>query len=226
MASVSLKGISRDFYHSVIESLSEGICQVGPEGRILFANQRLAAMLKTTVEALTGRSAFEFVPEEYRSEAADRIASCLAGGRELTRLRLCRDDGTTLIVRSSAAALDDESGSPSTSVIVVLSDITAQVATRKEAERALRESDERFRRFYDSRLIGIVTGSENTILEANDLFLEMVGYTRADLEAGRLDWMEMTAPEHRSRVREVLREVKTKTFAGPFEKEYIRKDGS
>jgi PAS domain S-box-containing protein len=213
------------FHRAIIEGMSEGVCQLSPDGCILFANQRLAAMLGTTVEALTDRSAFDFVTLENREDAEERIARCLAGSRELSVLRLCRDDGSSLIVRSSAAPLGGAPGVPP-SVIVVLSDITAQVAARKEAERALRQSDARFRRLYESRIIGIVTGTEDTLLEANDLFLEMVGYTREDLEAGRLNWFEMTAPEYRERIEESQREVKTKTFAGPFEREYIRKDGT
>lgn len=226
MASVFSKGRFHDFHRLVIESMSEGICQLSPQGSILFANERLAAMLGTTVEALTGRSAFELVAPEYRADAEERIASCLGGNRELTVLRLCREDGASVIVRSSATPLDEGSGLPPTSVIVVLSDITAQVAKRKEGERALRESDERFLRLYDSGIIGIMTGTEDTVLEANDLFLEMLGYSREDLEAGRMNWVEITAPEYRAQISKSLHEVKTKTSAGPFEREYIRKDGT
>ncbi len=214
-----------DLHRRLIESVSEGVCLLDREGQILFANQRLAFFLGMTTAELSGRSAFEFITAENRPEAKERLANCFAGRRDLSILKLCRPNGKLLLMRSSGAPLDPAS-SPVIAVVVVLSDITAQVAARKKTERARRESEQRFRRLYDSRIIGIITGDEETILEANDLFLEMVGYKREDLEAGRLNWVEMTAPDYRALSGEAVHDIKTKTFAGPFEKEYLRKDGS
>jgi PAS domain S-box-containing protein len=214
-----------DIERRILESVSEGICLVSREGRIIFTNRRLEEILQITVADLTGRSAFEFVLPENRVEVEERLASCFAGERTITRLLLRRGDGSTVLVRSSAAPLANDSGEV-TAVVVVLSDITQQAARRQQAERALRESDARFRRLYDSGIIGIVSSDEETVLESNDVFLDLVGYSREDLEAGHLKWMEMTAPEYRSVAEDALDQIRTKTFAGPLEKEYLRKDGA
>ena len=67
---------------------------------------------------------------------------------------------------------------------------------RRVAEDALRESEGRLRRLAESGLVGIIVGENSgKIVAANDAFLAMVGYSRADLEAGLVSWARMTPPE-------------------------------
>ena len=98
----------------------------------------------------------------------------------------------------------------------------------KLRETALRRSELRLRRFYESGLLGVIYWNMNgEITDANDKFLEMVGYTREDLQAGRIDWLNMTPPEHRHLDEASVKELRTNGVnAVPFEKEYIRKDGT
>ena len=68
---------------------------------------------------------------------------------------------------------------------------------------------------------------DGKITDANDKFLEMVGYTREDLQNGRVNWEIMTPPEyHRPLDEHAIVELKSKGVGTPYEKEYIRKDGS
>jgi PAS domain S-box-containing protein len=98
----------------------------------------------------------------------------------------------------------------------------------REAEAAVRASEQRLRRFYESSLLGVIYWNMNgEITDANDKFLEMVGYNREDLRAGRIDWVNMTPPEHRHLDEASGQELKASGVNKvPFEKEYIRKDGS
>ncbi len=67
---------------------------------------------------------------------------------------------------------------------------------RNEAEKALRKSEARFRRLVDSNVQGVFFwNTKGEITDGNDAFLKMVGYARADLEAGLLGWAAMTPPE-------------------------------
>src|SRR2546422_7299520 len=77
----------------------------------------------------------------------------------------------------------------------------------------------------ESDLIAAVVWDEDGIEQANDAFLEMVGYTRRDLDAGRLRWREMTPPEHWERADRALLELRESGRSIPYENEYIRKDG-
>ena len=54
----------------------------------------------------------------------------------------------------------------------------------------------------------------------------MVGYTREDLDAGRISWAEMTPPELVEQDRRVLKELAATGVCETFEKDFIRRDGS
>ena len=87
--------------------------------------------------------------------------------------------------------------------------------------------DKKIRRLVDSNIIGIIIWEvEGRILEANDEFLRMVGYDREDLASGRLHRTAMTPPEWRDRDALTVAELRRIGTAQPFEKEYVRKDGS
>ncbi|MBV9874510.1 MAG: PAS domain S-box protein, partial [Verrucomicrobia bacterium] len=67
---------------------------------------------------------------------------------------------------------------------------------------------------------------EGRIIEANDAFLHMVGYDRADLLSDRLRWTDLTPSEWRERDERAVSETQGDGRFQAFEKEYIRKDGS
>lgn len=95
-------------------------------------------------------------------------------------------------------------------------------ADRERARSALEESEARFRRLFDSDLVGMIFADvHGNVAEANDFFLKMVGYGRDDLP---LRWDLMTPPEWRDSGEVQLDEI-VKTGA-PSEKEFIRRDGS
>src|SRR5262249_36857631 len=85
----------------------------------------------------------------------------------------------------------------------------------------------RIRRLFDANIIGIFMWDfDGGTLDANDAFLRMIGYDRDDLAALRIRWTDMTPPEWREITEEMTRQLKMHGQAGPFEKEYFRKDGS
>ena len=78
----------------------------------------------------------------------------------------------------------------------------------------------------ESTIAGIVSGEFDCIPEANDAFLELVGYSREDLEEGRLHWPDLTPPEYFA-LDELAHEEELRFGAcTPFEKELIQKDGT
>ena len=97
-----------------------------------------------------------------------------------------------------------------------------QLATHE----ALRQSEARLTSLIESRVIGVVFGDAfGNINEANSAFLEMTGYTPADVSGG-LRWSDLIAPEFRHRKKDVLQGGAETGAFGPYETEYIRKDGS
>ncbi len=118
----------------------------------------------------------------------------------------------------------------------------------RTAKQYLQVSEARFKRLVDSNIIGVIVANmDGAIAEANDAFLEMVGYSQEDLQAGRIRWRDIIPPEYieannsaipslRDATRTVSfstrrfananAELTTKGVCQPFENEYIRKDNS
>ena len=119
-----------------------------------------------------------------------------------------------------AVPLWDESGSVR-GVIGAFLDVT----DRKQAEEALRQSERRFRRFVESNIFGVAFGSfTGEIHYANDAFLNIIGYEPEELS--QLRWDRLTPPEYLHLDQQAIGQLREHGASAPFEKEYIRKDGS
>ena len=114
--------------------------------------------------------------------------------------------------------------------ISVLELLASQAAISLENARLyndLQEREARIRRLVDSNIIGIMIWDfQGRIIEANQAFLDIVGYAREDLVSGRLRWTELTPAEWRDADDQAIAELKAAGTVQPREKEYFRKDGS
>ncbi|MEA3181830.1 MAG: hypothetical protein QOI59_5353, partial [Gammaproteobacteria bacterium] len=114
--------------------------------------------------------------------------------------------------------------------ISVLELLASQAAISLENARLytdLQEREARIRRLVDSNIIGItIWDLEGRIIDANQAFLDMVGYAREDLVSGRLRWRELTPAEWRDADEQIIAQLKAVGTLQPREKEYFRKDGS
>ncbi|MGF6818473.1 PAS domain S-box-containing protein [Paraburkholderia atlantica] len=113
--------------------------------------------------------------------------------------------------------------------IAVLKIMASQAAVSLENARLYRdvaESEAKMRRLVDANIIGFnVWDADGNILEANDVFLRMVGYGRDDLVAGRVRCLDLTAPEKHDDAIRARIELAETGRTKPFEMEYVRKDG-
>ena len=114
--------------------------------------------------------------------------------------------------------------------ISVLELLASQAAISLENARLyndLQEREARIRRLVDANIIGIMIWAvEGRIIEANEAFLDMLGYSREDLISGRLRWAELTPVEWAPADQDALAQMSATGSCKPFEKEYFRKDGS
>ncbi|MGB2651454.1 MAG: PAS domain-containing sensor histidine kinase [Candidatus Omnitrophota bacterium] len=118
--------------------------------------------------------------------------------------------------------LKDEQGEP-----YALGAFAQDITEQKKAEESLRKSEARFRGIFESGMIGILFWDGNgDIIEANDAFLKIVGYSKTDIFAGKVNLRDITPREYRSLNDKALREIAANGTIAPFEKEYICKDGS
>jgi len=193
------------------------------EGRIVdftfvYENAAIARINGTDPAAVVGRHLSEFLPahsqspfHEAHAHVADTGETCIMerkyDGGDIPRPTWFR----VVVVRTGQ------------DIAILSQDITE----RKRAEEALGESEKRLRMFYESGLVGMFSWHvDGRIIEVNDRYLEMVGYSREDFDAGRMKWAEMTPPEYEPLDRHALQELAATGVDAPYEKEFIRKDGS
>ncbi|MGV0025578.1 CHASE domain-containing protein [Phormidesmis priestleyi] len=106
---------------------------------------------------------------------------------------------------------------------------SAELATfdLRRSQTALRQSESRLRRLIDANIIGVIIANMNgEVLEANDAFLNMIGYSRKDVMTGAVNWREITPPEYLPLDDRGCEEMRQRGSHAPYEKAYIRKDGT
>ncbi len=133
-----------------------------------------------------------------------------------------KKDGSRFWANVITMALKDDNGE-----LQGFARVVRDFSDRHERDEKLRRSRARSRPLpAASTIAGIVSGEFDRIPEANDAFLDLVGYSREDLHAGRLVWPDLTPPEYLP-LDELAHEEGLRFGAcTPFEKEFIRKDGT
>jgi PAS domain S-box-containing protein len=98
---------------------------------------------------------------------------------------------------------------------------------RREAEASLHESETRFKRLFESGVVGIaIATTAGTVVDANDMFLRMVGRPREDLANGKINWRAMTPPEWRDADESESEQLRSAGEVQPWEQEFMREDGA
>ena len=96
----------------------------------------------------------------------------------------------------------------------------------RQSEAALRTSEARFSRLAESGVIGIaIADVHGNIVDANETYLKMLGYSRDELLHGAIRWPDLTPPELRHLGDRSLEQLRTGGVAPPWETEAFRKDG-
>lgn len=105
--------------------------------------------------------------------------------------------------------------------------IARDVTDYKRVEQALRESEARFRRIFESNMMGMgFYHIDGTISDANDALLDLLGYAREEFLNRGLRWTDITPPEYAALDRRGYLEAVEMGYCNPYEKEFIRKDGT
>jgi PAS domain S-box-containing protein len=186
-------------------------------------------------------SGAERIYDYAASEAIDRHVSFLYPGDDTRQVKLqeelrravaeghvgaegwqAKKDGSRFWANAITMALKDESGE-----LRGFARAVRDFTDRHERDEKLRRSRARSRPIpQHSTIAGVVSGEFDSIPEANDAFLAIVGYDREDLLAGRLHWPDLTPPEYTA-LDELAHEEGLRFGAcTPFEKELLRKDGT
>jgi PAS domain S-box-containing protein len=206
----------------LIEANLIGVYVADFSGRIFESNDAFLSMVGYTREDLyAGQMNWvEMTPSQYRPldqqalEEQESTGVCTPFEKEYYRR-----DGTCVPVLFGCAVFD--------SVLKRSIGFVVDLSQQKRTEAMLRRSEAKFKRFVDANLIGVAESHFNgKFFEANDAFLNMVGYSREDLNAGCLNWLQMTPPDYLEVDHQATTALRATGTFHPFEKEYFRKDGS
>jgi PAS domain S-box-containing protein len=209
----------------VVESNAVGLIVADFSGRLVEANDAFLTTVGYTQDDLaSGRLNFhDLTPPEYRPLDEAAMAEMLRSGRhEPFEKEYVRKDGGRVPVLVGTAYLgkDREGGDLGVGFIVDLS-------RQKAAERALRASEVQLRRLFEANVVGVgVSDGAGSWVEANDELLRMLGYDRAELRAGQVRWKDMTPSRYLPLDERAISEAVEQGACTPYEKEYIRKDGT
>jgi two-component system, cell cycle sensor histidine kinase and response regulator CckA len=206
-------------YRTLVEESFDGIfIQKGPQ--IIFANQRLNKMLGYRDGELEGRDHWIVYHPDYQRITRERAETRMRGEEAPSQyeVKLERKDGTSFDgeIRARAIRFGNEPG-----IQVWIRDISE----RKQAEEALRASEERYRNLYDYAPMGYLElDSQGRIASVNRRELEMLGYTAEEM-LGRHIWEFVVEKQAQGVVMAKLAGILPSSDEG-FERTYKRKDGT
>lgn len=206
--------------HAIIEHAPAGIV-VHQDGKVVYANQLLLEMLGYDVlDEVVGRPVLAFVHPDLREQTSGNIENILGGkntvGDQSETKLLCRD-GSSLDVTEIVHQI---TYNKKPAIQAYLLNNTA----RKQAEEALRQSEERFRKFFEwEPCYCYMVSATGEMLNVNRAALAVLGYTKEEL-IGRPVSM-LYPPESRERVKEFFEHWKRTGKLEGAEVEIVTKTG-
>lgn len=101
------------------------------------------------------------------------------------------------------------------------------ITTTKRAIKRAEYTESKFRKIFESDMIGMfIANPDGIIVEANNAFQKMIGYTNADFKKGYLKWDDLTPKYHLHKNKAALEQLLKTNLCSPYEKEFVKKDGS
>jgi PAS domain S-box-containing protein len=200
---------------NVMDSITDGLAILDRDLRYTYYNKSGANALGLQPEDIVGKRLGDIYPQNRTSIVYEEYRQALDTGRPR---HFEVQHGPPLNIWAEVHCYPSAQG---------LTVYYREISERKRTEAALRASESRFRRLFESDLMGIsIPDRFGAFKEGNDELLRITGYTREDLEAGLVRWDRMTPPEYAAVDAEHIAEAAERGACTPYEKEYIRKDGS
>lgn len=209
-------------FKSLADHAPDGIARFDRHLRYVYLNQAVEKALGMPAEAILGKTHQELgIPEAIACLYQQQLRQSFATGCEcLFEYHFLGSDGMRFFQTKVFPELAAEG-----SVEFVLS-ISRDITEYKKIEQAFLKTESRFRRIFESNMIGMgfwdVTGK---ITEANDALLTMLGYSREEFESRGLSWETVTPQEYHQADLKAREEALTQGYCTPYEKEFFRQNG-
>jgi PAS domain S-box-containing protein len=212
-------------YRGLLEAAPDAMVVVDGAGEIVLLNAQAERQFGYRRDELVGQQVKVIIPEGFAERliaddlrsTADALLQQIGMGIELFGRR---EDGTEFPIEIMLSPLESAEG-------ILITAAIRDISARKAAEEALRVALGNFQDLVDADIVGVFFARQDgRVFYANDYFLDLLGYTREELEHGEVDWRAMTPPEWLQLTDRALDELREQGSSKPFEKEYMRRDGS
>ncbi|EFH88802.1 PAS domain S-box protein [Ktedonobacter racemifer] len=216
---------SEENWRVLAETVPQLVWTTRPDGRVDYCNQRFCEYMHAAFEQLQGYGWRQFLhPEDVERVVALRHHT-LETGEPFESEHRFRNGRTGAYHWFLARGMPvrNEAGQ-----IVKWFGTCTDIDDQKRIEEALRQSQKRIRALIDSNIIGIVSveGEEDVLVEANNAYLHMTGYTQEDVRSRTLNVERTTPSEQAHLFHHALQELAARGQHTPFETELVCKDGS
>ncbi|MEN9222140.1 MAG: PAS domain S-box protein, partial [Thermostichus sp. BF3_bins_97] len=243
-------------YRRIVDTAQEGIWVVDEQGKTCFINRRLGQLLGYTAPEMLGRGLADFVEADQRHRVQKLAIQPGQSAYPPEQVEICwrRKDGSQLwSLVSTSPMLESEQEGGFLGTLYMVIDISlrkqaeaqlrqvneelerrveARTAEWMQANRALAESEERFRSIFTEAPIGIaLTHPQGPILTANRALAEMLGYADASelvgLHLGSLAQAgpDLTPEEQQQEARQRERLAKGEIHSYQQVRRFLRRDG-
>jgi PAS domain S-box-containing protein len=136
-------------------------------------------------------------------------------------------DGTSIGILVGLFRRDLDDVELAESVLLFFAPRVALEIQQARSEDVLRQRDEALHRLMESNVVGFVVADlEGRILDANDAYLSMIGYSREDIVAGGVGWPDLAPPERNADESTIVQRLLTQGWSKAGEVEWVRKDGT
>ncbi len=206
---------SEERFRMLVEKASDGIFICNQAGVLLNINFTAAKMLGLTREEIVGRNIAEFLVDGATELMQRRVRQLLTGTTGLNEWLCLRKGGSKFHVEINTSLLPDHR----------VQGIVRDITERKLTEEVARQSEERFRSYFQLGQVGmVITSPEKGWIEANDAVCRILGYSRKELQ--ELTWAELTYSPDLEADLALFKQVMAGEIEGyNLEKRFVRKDG-
>ena len=215
---------SEERFRLVVEGVMDyAILMLDPEGRVSSWNSGAARIKGYQAEEIIGQHFSKFYPPEALAigKPARELVETLARGHFEDEGWRVRKDGSLFYANVLITAIYDSSGRHRG-----FGKVTRDITESNRARERLRESEERFRRAFDSAPIGMALVSpEGRWIKVNRVLCDMIGYSETDLL--QTDFQHITHPDDLGTDLEFVRQMLAgKILSYQMEKRYFHKNGA
>ncbi len=221
--------VTEERLRGLFETMPQGVVHYAADGSVLGANPAARQILGLSQSEMISwplsnvRRAVHEDGSPFRPEELP-LSRVLRSGEIVPDMIIGVPHGRTGEIRwhrvTAVPEAKDAAGRPQRAY-VMFTDLTEQ----RRVEAALRKSTALLGRLREANALGVIVSSVQRIHDANDAFLDLIGYSRDDLETGRLSYQSITPPEYASGDAAAVAQLRRTGVVPSLEKEYIHRDG-